>query len=58
LALRLPVDAVEIRTTSWRSTGSRWWSSMAAGEVATASRWRLGVERLEVDEDDGLLPLF
>jgi hypothetical protein len=24
----------------------------------TASRWRLGVERLEVDEDDGLLPLF
>jgi hypothetical protein len=31
---------------------------MAAGEVATASRWRLGVERLEVDEDDGLLPLF
>jgi hypothetical protein len=44
LALRLPVDAVEIRTTSWRSTGSRRWSSMAASKVAhgvaVASRCR------------------
>jgi hypothetical protein len=48
LALRLPVDAFEIRTTSWRSTGARRWSSMAAG---TWPR-RCHVARAEEEEED------
>jgi hypothetical protein len=54
----LPVDADGSERRRGGQRGFVGGQQRRAAKSPTASRWRLGVERPEVDEDDGFLPLF